>query len=371
MITTNNIVPPKKTESKFYCPHCDYYSNNKYNFNKHLLTTKHLKSLEFKKRKKVSYVNVDYIKNTDSIFICSCGKKYKHNSGLSRHKKKCHFVIDNSYNNNNYEIQKCKPVKKKNIIRKRKKTKEQSENLTENIINESKDLLEAVNDIKEKTETNKFGETINHMIDAFTKQSELLEKLIDNQKNIIPKIGNNNNNRIAINVFLNEQCKNAMNISDFIETIKVSMADLEYTNENGFVKGISNIFTKHLTDMKVTERPIHCSNTTEHPHFFIKDQNRWEEDKADNKINGTINKITKLQAYKLKEWEKEHPNYMNDDKLYDQWQSILYNITEDGNENQNIKNRDIIKKNVGENVLVDPIVNDKGKNENLLVTDID
>ena len=73
------------------------------------------------------------------------------------------------------------------------------------------------------------------------KTIELLEKLIDNQTNIIPKIGSNNNNKISINVFLNEKCKNAMNISDFIENIKVSMADLE-TNENGFVKGISNIF---------------------------------------------------------------------------------------------------------------------------------
>tara|TARA_B100001057_G_C22802912_1_gene932255 strand:+ start:417 stop:1511 length:1095 start_codon:yes stop_codon:yes gene_type:complete len=363
MITTNNIGTSKKIESKFYCPHCNYYSNNKYNFNKHLLTTKHLKSLDFKKRKKISYINVNYQNDINSNFICNCGKKYKHKSGLSRHKKKCPHAINCDYINEN-EIEISLPVKKKS-----KKVKKESEDLTENILNESEDLLEVVNDIKQNTETNKFGETINHMIDAFTKQSELLEKLIDNQKNIIPKIGSNNNNSIAINVFLNEKCKNAMNISDFIETIKVSMADLEYTNENGFVKGISNIFTKRLTDMKITERPIHCSNSTEQLHFFIKDENEWGEDKSDKKINGTIKKITRLQAYKLKEWEAANPTYMEDDKLYNQWQSMIYNVTEDVNGETNKRNIIDIKKNIGENVSVEPILNEEETNNIIMLDD--
>jgi len=373
MITTNNLESFKKNESKFYCPHCDYYSNNKYNFNKHLLTTKHLKSLEFKKRKKINYINVNYKNNTNSTFICLCGKKYKHNSGLSRHKKKCSFATDIGYNNNNNcEIEVCEPVKKKNKKQnkhKAKKDKKESENLTENIINENEELIETINDIKENTEKNKFGETINHMIDAFTKQSELLEKLIDNQKSIIPKIGSNNNNSIAINVFLNEKCKNAMNISDFIETIKVSMAELEYTNENGFVKGISNIFTKRLTDMKITERPIHCSNSTEQLHFFIKDKNEWGEDKSDKKINRTIKKITRLQAYKLKEWEAANPTYMEDDKLYNQWQSMIYNVTEDVNGETNKRNIIDIKKNIGENVSVEPILNEEETDNIVMLED--
>ena len=137
-------------------------------------------------------------------------------------------------------------------------------------------------------------DTIKMLTNALSKQGDLIEQLIQSQNEMIPKLGNNNNNKISINVFLNQHCKNAMNLTDFVDNIKLSIEDLEYTNQHGYVKGISNIFTKHLTDMKVTERPIHCSDK-KRLQFYIKDSDKWEKDKEHKKIDQTIQKINKKQ----------------------------------------------------------------------------
>ena len=134
-------------------------------------------------------------------FFCEhCGKGYKYKSGLSRHKKKCMAIETNFVDTS------CKKLQQQNK------------------------LLETV------------------------------EKLIEQNTELSKRVGNNNNNKISINVFLNEKCKDAMNLADFVDNIKVSLDDIQYTKEHGYVKGISNIFVKHLTDMNVTERPIHCSD---------------------------------------------------------------------------------------------------------------
>ena len=88
---------------------------------------------------------------------------------------------------------------------------------------------------------------------------------------MMPNIGNNNNNTISINVFLNEQCKNAMNLTDFMDKVKISLEDLAYSKNNGYVKGVTNIFAKQLKDLKPTERPIHCSDT-KRLQFYVKDE---------------------------------------------------------------------------------------------------
>ena len=98
---------------------------------------------------------------------------------------------------------------------------------------------------------------------------------------------NCNNKKMTINVFLNEQCKDAMNLTDFVENVRVSLQDLNYTKKNGYIDGISNIFVKHLQDMKPTERPIHCSDK-KRMQFYVKDANVWEKDKSHEKIDKSI-----------------------------------------------------------------------------------
>ena len=172
----------KKSQKKYHCKKCDYTSKNKYDFTKHLSTAKH---------KMVTNGNLNGNKMVTCISCETCGRVYKFKSGLSRHKKIC-------VGNNESIVLKTTTVK---------------------IAKASIDGNDAA--------------AINLLAQALSKQGDLIEKLIDQQNEMIPKLGNNNNNKISINVFLNEHCKNAMNLTDFVDNIKVSIQDLEYTNQLG------------------------------------------------------------------------------------------------------------------------------------------
>ena len=149
-------------------------------------------------------------------------------------------------------------------------------------------------------------------------------------------------------MFLNEKCKNAMNLEDFVKKIKLSMEDLQFTKDNGYAQGISNIFIKNLNDMDVTERPIHCSDQ-KRLQFYIKNDNEWSKDKNNEKIDNTIEKISKKQLQTIKDWIKENPNYLDSEAKTDEYFTLVKNITQPNNE----KNLKTIKKKVGENVKID------------------
>ena len=298
----------KKSQEIFHCKKCDYTSKNKFDFNKHLSTTKH-------KMVTNGNENGNFLLN----HVCDlCYKSYKYKSGLSRHKKKCTTSTDMVL------------LKKSRI-----------NNKTQNV-----PFIDVDNDFKDP---------IAILAQALSKQGDLIDKLIQNQNEMIPKLGNNNNNKIAINVFLNEHCKDAMNITDFVDNIKVSLEDLEYTNQHGYVKGISNIFTKHLTDMKITERPIHCSDK-KRMQLYIKDNNKWGKDMKNEKIDRTIQRITKKQILKIKEWENQHPDYLDNESLTKEWHKMIFNMTGGENDNERSKLTATIKKNISENVSVKDVI---------------
>lgn len=138
---------------------------------------------------------------------------------------------------------------------------------------------------------------------------------------------NCNNQNMTINVFLNEQCKDALNLSDWVNGIKVSLEDLQYSRANGFVNGVTNIIQKQLQDLKPTERPIHCSDK-KRLQFYIKDNNEWVKDKDNKKIDSTITNIKLKQSKSITEWENLHPTYKEDPNLRDEWCAILAGITE-------------------------------------------
>ena len=167
-------------------------------------------------------------------------------------------------------------------------------------------------------------------------------------KEVVPTLGNTtNNNTMNINIYLNEHCKNAMNLTDFVENVKVSLEDLLYTKNHGYVKGISNIFVKQLKDMEPTQRPIHCSDK-KRLQFYVKDDNKWEKDNSNEKIDKSIDKITKKQILAIKLWEKEHPNYLEDEKLTRIWSKMIKNMGTGVSENVTAeKEKTNIKKEVG------------------------
>ena len=279
----------QKEQTKFYCEKCDFFTCRKANWKRHILTAKH---------KKVTNGNISVKKNQ-----CDhCFKVYKFRSGLSRHKKKCPKI----------------PKKTNNEI-------------------------------------SRFQSVIKEIVRDNEKKTELLDKLITEYKQLSTTNNTTNmfgcNNKISINVFLNEHCKNAMNLTDFVDNIIVSLEDLDYTNQHGYVKGISNIFVKHLTDMKVTERPIHCSDK-KRLQFYIKDQDGWEKDKNNKKIDKTITDITMKQIKQLKEWESKNPSYLQDDELMLKWHTMVRDIMGSSEDPEREKDRESIKKEISDTISV-------------------
>tara|TARA_A100001011_G_C14199723_1_gene795111 strand:- start:418 stop:1203 length:786 start_codon:yes stop_codon:yes gene_type:complete len=178
-------------------------------------------------------------------------------------------------------------------------------------------ILDLENKLKKEKETKE-----EKLWEALNESQRLLKQSIEQNNNMIPRIGNNNNNKISINVILNEKCPDAMNLENFVKKMQVSIEDVMYTRTHGYVKGISNIMVKHLKDMPAKERPIHCSDQN-NLQFYIKDENTWAKDDKNTKINKSINVIQRKQIQKIKDWTDKHPNYVEDDNLYVEYQQMV------------------------------------------------
>jgi hypothetical protein len=289
---------PQKTPKQFHCKKCGFTSRNKKDYTRHLLTAKHqMDNMDNTE---------DNTKNPRRDFKCFCGKVYKYNSGLSKHRKKCAL---NSKEEN---------VKNIEYVTASSSTAVSTEMLSK--------LVEQNNTLMEKVmELSKDRQVINYQ--------------------------NCGNKKMTINVFLNQECKNAMNLTDFVENVKVSLEDLKYTKEHGYIKGISNIFAKNLQDLDPKDRPIHCSDK-KRLQFYVKEEDKWEKDKANAKINKTIEYITIKQIKRIKEWEKEHPDYLNNERLLQEWHRMIQQITGSGNDDEQERNKDQIKKSLGNTIEI-------------------
>ena len=273
--------------NEYKCERCNYSTKYAQNFKRHINSSKH--------KKKVC-APIDETKK----YVCECGKKYKFQSGLAKHKHKCKFI-----NEQNEE--------------KEKEEKEKLENQRDKEIQLLKAELADLKLQQEKDTQNA------------SKLLETVQQLAENTNKIVENAGSGNNytdcynQKMTINVFLNEECKNAMNLTDFVDQFKVSLEDLQYTRDNGFAQGITNIFTKQLKDMDPTTRPIHCSDS-KRLQFYVKDENEWVKDSDGKQLDSTINKIKIKQANSLTEWELEHPDFIKDPKLTDEWCSMMAKI---------------------------------------------
>jgi len=290
---------PQKTPKQFHCKKCGFTSRNKKDWTRHLLTAKHqMDNMDN---------TVDNAKNPRREFECNCGRVYKYNSGLSKHKKKC--------------------------------LQQQSE------------------DLAKKTEldtTISSGPGISAaMLNKLVDQNNtLMEKVIELSKDRqVINYQNCGNKKMTINVFLNQKCKNAMNLADFVDNVKVSLEDLNYTKEHGYIKGISNIFVKNLQDLDPKERPIHCSDK-KRLQFYVKGEDKWEKDTGNKKINKTIDDITVKQIKKIKGWERKHPDYLKNDRLLQGWHRMIQQITGSPDDNERQRNKEQIKKSLGNTIEI-------------------
>lgn len=309
MITKKSPKIPKI----YTCKICDYITSNKKDFKKHNLTRKH--------KNKAKNPQNDNKKSPFVEFICeNCGKKYKHRSGLSRHQKNCNIVIEKTVDLLPFDDNSNDNKKSQNEISDAKDLKIRQ--LEIELLKKDREMLE--DKLKSK------DEIIN-----------ILKKSKGNNNNT-NNFNNCNNKNITLNVYLNEHCKDAMNLTDFVNQIQISLEDLEYSKNNGFAKGITNILNKQLCDLNPTERPIHCSDT-KRLQFYVKDEGKWEKEGANEKIDKTIKNVRLRQLEKLKDWEENHPNWKNDETLLKEWQYICMGVM-----NEVRGDTKDIKKNLGE-----------------------
>ena len=272
----------------FHCFFCEYTTTRKSDYTKHLLTRKHKKhenknklmenmsSININKLDEEILINESKLESVifddsdnsfDEELLCSCGKNYSSRQSLHTHQKKC----------------KRKNINNLNFI-----------NVNEGII------LELIKDNRE-------------LKGLLIEQNKTIQEIVKNNSLCVSNnITNNSNNKtFNLNFFLNEECKNAINIRDFINSIEFELEDLEETGRVGFVEGISKVVIKNLTDLDINLRPIHCGDIKREI-LYIKNNNKWEKDnKSKNLIKYAIQEIANKNIKKISDWIKCHPDCQN------------------------------------------------------------
>jgi hypothetical protein len=294
--------------SKFKCIDCDYYTSRKNHYDEHLLTDKH------KRQQKSTFSNQNRQKPT-TPFTCGCGKKYKDRSGLWRHAKKCNIEVTN-HNISNNDLP-------------------------------DKELIMFL--IKQNTEIVKENVEFKQLIIDQNKQMIELSKNVGNNNNNVT-----NKNKFNLNFFLNETCKDAMNLTDFVSSIKLQLQDLENVGKNGYVSGISNIIVKNLNALEINKRPVHCSDLKREI-MYVKDENKWEKEKNEKqKLTKAINKVSYKNVLQIPTWQKEHPGCeYSHNKKNDEYLQIVNESMGAFTPEENAENINKIIKNVAKEVMIE------------------
>ena len=258
----------QKDANIFECKICHFKSCNKYNYIKHLSTLKH-KNLHFTDKK---------MQKLRESYYCICGKSYKHRQSLYTHQSKCMF--------------------------------KDKESITQNLSQEF--VLDVIK--KQQDQITELTNTIKDMA-----------PLINNTNNTNNTINNTQNNKFNINVFLNEQCKDAINMSDFIKSLHITIDQLDFTKQNGLAQGLSKSIIDNMSKLSIYQRPMHCTDTKRET-LYIKDDNNWSKDGAKEKLKNVINKASSKNYNALMDWKTLNPDYMNNEDKTDYFTKTISTI---------------------------------------------
>ena len=296
-----NLVP--KSSKKFHCDICDYNTSRKSQFERHLSTDKH--------KKHQTETNETELKQISSKkFQCNCGDKFSSRTSLWRHEKTCIVPINTD------------DIKKDNT----------KDDLVHLLVSQNNELMQLLKNglIANSNNSN------NSMIYSHNTTNNI------------------DNKTFNLNIFLNETCKDAMNISDFVSSIKVSLADLENTGRQGYIEGISNIILKNLNNLEQHFRPIHC-NDSKREVFYIKDNNEWTKE-CDNKpiLTKAIKVIANENIKQIQAWRDKHPGCTDSEsKKNNLYLKIVSNSMNGLTEAEGNKNISKIISNVAKEVAID------------------
>lgn len=289
---TNN----DKNTSNFYCETCDFKCFKKGDWNRHLLTLKHQNDVKMMSNE-----------SHKSGHFCICGKGYKYRQGLSVHKKTCHTV---------------------------------NEEKPHSLGKEESEIIKML--IKDNTEM----------------KSIMMEVVKSIQPNNNTTNNNNshnttNNNHFNLQIYLNETCKDAVNLTDFVESLQVKLKDLEETARLGYSEGVSRIFINGLNELDVCKRPIHCSDAKRET-LYVKDKNEWTKDSDKTRLTNAIKTVGKKNIQQITEWQKKYPEYRDPASRHnDKYLKMLCNAMNGSTDDEQEKNMEKIIRNITREVVID------------------
>jgi hypothetical protein len=294
---TNNM-----SNNEYICIECDYKCSKRFNWDRHISTSKHFKStsvnkLSTKKEQKE-------LKGAE--YMCeNCGKEYNDRSGLWRHKKKC---------------------------------------------NTNEQIVENNNNTNQTSEIQELKEFMKYLVKENTEMKTMIFEVI---KNGTHNTNNSHNKTFNLQFFLNETCKDAMNIMDFVDSIKLQLSDLENVGKVGYVEGISNIIVKNLKELDVTQRPVHCADKKREV-MYVKDDDKWEkEDDTKKKIRKAIKRVAFKNQRLIPEFKKEHPDCNTyHSKFSDQYNKIIVESM-GGSGDNDLEKEDKIIRNISKTITID------------------
>jgi hypothetical protein len=297
----------EKVALNFCCEKCDYNTSKKSSYTKHLSSRKHLLVTSCDKK-----VAQDY--------VCEyCNKEYQSRNGLWSHKKKCVIQYDRENNSTSKKV---------------------DETIIIGLMQQNHEFKQLI--IEQQQEIQK-------------QHQESQKQLIELVKNNIGTHNTNSNNRITnnfnLNLFLNETCKDAMNITDFINSLQVQFQDLEYTGENGYAAGISRIFLRELKQLDISKRPIHCSDIKREI-LHIKNQDKWEKERE--LLIKMIKQITRKNIILLADWREANPGCMEySNKKNDQYMKINNEVLGPAKDEEELKDFNRIISSVAKATTID------------------
>ena len=279
----------------YTCNLCDYTTNKLSNWGKHVSTQKHLLLCALESTPSAERQRVG--------LQCACGKIYKHMSSLSRHRRTCRAVSAPS----------CTSADSKEIAELRAKAALYEQQ------------CKSVQELK-----------------------ELVEKVASRP------VTSTTTNNLNINVILEQKCSGALNLTDFVDSLRLTLEDLSYTQRYGFVKGISNVFIQALQGLQPAARPIHCIDD-EGKRLYIKEADKWGEDADGRLLHSKIGAVTKKQICALESWQDANPGWKETDEGRRAYMQLVQEITGGASEEEQDKNSRLIQEEIGRTCAIDDL----------------
>jgi hypothetical protein len=294
MLTESSL----KVAPRYACEPCDYSTSKGSNWSKHIATHKHqmLTDANESSRPETS---------ADEHTCRVCGRSYRHKASLCRHRKTCQPGADAS------------PSPGAN----------------------THDCAEAATG-EELAELRAKAALYDQQCESVNELKALVEKVAEQ------RVVTTTTNNVNIHVVLEQKCSGALNISEFVNSLRLTLEDLSYTQRNGFVKGVSNVFIKNLQGLQPAIRPIHCADK-QGKRLYIRDANKWGEDPDGSLMGIQIGVVTKKQIEALKAWEAANANWRNSEDGTRAYMALVQEITGGSSEAERERSQRLIQREIG------------------------